>query len=179
MDFQTVLAHMWIPWTLGIFLICAVYFSKNREMVRITPKGVFKFFLFMLVLSVFRYVLLKNFASQETLDHAAMITGMIPWQSTLGVFWEDAVFAMPLAVLREKVVKTSQYWTVFVPFLLLSMFVFGSGHTYQGNIAAGILSLYVPLSVTLGRKHGFGTMMICHIMYDMMTLLLLKWMVGA
>jgi hypothetical protein len=103
----------------------------------------------------------------------------IPWQTTLGVFWEDAVHALPLVLLGKMFANKTWYKIAKWPLLAAVMCSFGAGHLYQGVLAACMLSFYIPFSMKMGEKHGFGTVMLCHMMYDLITLLSIGWIVGA
>ena len=97
------------------------------------------------------------------------------------VFWEDVFFGMPLYFIHKymndgfaKYVK----WTLTIMISLL----FGLGHAYQGLFAVALTSLYPYfISKKYGERHGFGTVAICHIIYDNMTvymIALLPYLLG-
>lgn len=57
---------------------------------------------------------------------------------------------------------------IFVPIVVLSSLIFGAGHLYQGYFVAALLSLYPYfVSYKYGKKYGYGTVMLCHITYDL------------
>ena len=102
----------------------------------------------------------------------------IPWQGTLGVFWEDAVHVFPLVLLARMYGEKLWFKIIRWPLLIATMIAFGAGHLYQGPIAACALSFYIILSMQQGQKNGFGTVIIAHTLYDLITLLSIAWMVG-
>jgi hypothetical protein len=170
--------HMWPCWLIGILMLYAVWNSKYKNMLRVTPRAIVKFLLFMVFITICRVVAFRMLAPPEAIEQIKGIIHFLPWQTTLGVFWEDAAHSLPL-VLMGKIFKKSKWYSyVSLPLLAMVMFSFGSGHMYQGLIASIAISFYVPFSMKMGEKHGFGTVMICHILYDMITLLSLGWMVG-
>jgi membrane protease YdiL (CAAX protease family) len=60
----------------------------------------------------------------------------------------------------------------FLKFLMLviSSLTFAAGHLAYGPVWAGMLLIYVPfLSYRYGKKYGLGTVMVCHVLYDLFT----------
>jgi hypothetical protein len=92
-----------------------------------------------------------------------VIDGLADW--TLGlVFLEDALFVIPIYLLRKFLSPNKFLW---ISYIVIVSLIFGSGHLYQGTLAAMILCLYpFFLSYRYGIKFGFGTVMICHVLYD-------------
>jgi hypothetical protein len=58
------------------------------------------------------------------------------------------------------------------------MVSFGLGHVYQGWAAAAMLSFYIPFTFKKGQEVGFGTVMLCHTLYDLATILVMKAFLG-
>jgi membrane protease YdiL (CAAX protease family) len=83
------------------------------------------------------------------------------------VFWEDAVFTLPI-LFWERYSNPSK-WLVY-PVLAASAIFFGMGHLYQGIMGGVMAAFYLfVISYGYGKKHGLGTVMICHVLYDMLT----------
>ena len=83
------------------------------------------------------------------------------------VFWEDMFFVMPIYFVKDYL-KSHKY--VWIPVAVVMSLVFGSLHVYQGYVAAAVLSIYpFFISYRYGIKNGFGTVMVCHIIFDFVT----------
>ncbi len=67
--------------------------------------------------------------------------------------------------------QITQLWKPITWAIALGLSVhFGMGHAYQGMSAVVITMLYpFFISYRYGRKVGFGTVMVCHILYDFIT----------
>ena len=126
-----------------------------------------------------RFVLFKLFPMHGSMGEAAKNIVQIPWFLAFGVFWEDMLHALPLILLQKLIGTQKKTWPIHILATAVIMASFGLGHTYQGAFAAFALSFYIPYSVQLGKKFGLGTVMICHILYDLSTILFLKFMLGA
>lgn len=170
---------MYPYWILGIVSILMVLRYGDKRLLRFDWTQVRKWFCFLVTITFWRLVLYNIFAFGSIFGNSLKNASFIPWVAAFTVFWEDAVFGLPMLILKKKL--SNKKWSKYLYWLFLgvAMCVFGSGHVYQGIIPAIILSLYVPLTVKLGAKHGFGTIMICHIMYDLFTMLFIKYMHGG
>lgn len=150
---------MLIPWILGTLSL--VYAHRiNKKYIKIDFDAIKSFLIFMLWLTAIRTVLF--FFSGSPME--GLLSRINPLLM-LGVFWEDAVFVLPLIILKdEKNIPNILYYTLFA----ISTAVFTLGHSYQGTI--GLTSaIYIYFSAKYGRKYGFGTVMICHTLYDLIT----------
>lgn len=179
MSFQELAAGLFPFWCMGILMIVAVFFSEHRDLLRVSFKGLGKFLIAMGFLTVYRFVVFKFLAPPEMLENLRHAVHFLPWQGTLGVFWEDAVHVIPLVLLARTCADKLWYKIVKWPLLIMVMIAFGAGHLYQGPVAAAALSFYIILSMKQGQKNGFGTVMIAHVLYDLITLLSIAWMVGG
>lgn len=66
--------------------------------------------------------------------------------------------------------KFLPHWA-FVIVAVLTSAVFGLGHLYQGWLAAVLLSAYPYfISYHYGKKHGYGTVMVAHVIFDIVIL---------
>jgi hypothetical protein len=178
MTVQEFALRMWPAWTLGLLMLFLVKNSKYSFMLRVDKKGLLKFCCFLTFITAFRFVMFRYFTPAGELSSAKEMANFLPWQVTFGVFWEDMCHTVPLAILGKMFAKEMWYKIARIPLLILVMFAFGSGHVYQGLFAAFALSFYIPYTLKMGKKYGFGTVMICHMAYDLTTLLSLKWMLG-
>src|SRR5690606_19924907 len=93
----------------------------------------------------------------------------IPFWRLALVFWEDAFFAIPIYYMKDKW-KWSRY--LWMPITAALSIAFGVGHMYQFEMAffAALLIPYL-FFYKYGVKYGFGTTMICHILFDMFTII--------
>jgi hypothetical protein len=144
------------------------------------PDALLKFIRFLLILTCYRIVLILVAKKYHILgiEEQAKIITKLPWQVTLLTPWEDAVFGMPLVILDKLYSNTKLFRLWFYPLVAMSMISFGSGHAYQGFLSAALLALYIPYSIKYSKKFGVGTVMLCHIMFDLATILTFKFMLG-
>jgi len=179
MTFTEMALRMYPYWIMGLFMLFVTYQSKHRDLLRIQWKSVGKWILFLGGLTVYRIVLFKYFGDHEYLKEAAEGALIIPWQATLTVFWEDLCHTVPLVILsrwlgNDKLWKKALTWLAIIGVMIS----FGLGHVYQGVIAAFVLSFYIPFTFKKGQEVGFGTVMLCHVLYDLVTILTLKNFLG-
>ena len=80
------------------------------------------------------------------------------------MFWEDCVFVLPIFLAFKYLHKK---WAITIAIILSG--IFGFGHLYQGETAVLITSIYPYIAYRYGLKYGFGTIMLCHILYDYFT----------
>ena len=180
MDIKTLALNMYPFWLLGIFVIFATIFAGYKEVVRVEKAALLKWIRFLGIVTIYRLVLFKLFPDSAMLKDAVRNVTSVPWQITPSVFWEDACHGMPLFFVQMWL-GTDKWWKQAINGLLLAMVMveFGLGHVYQGIPAAIALSFYVPYSIKLGKKFGFGTVMIGHILFDLTMILTLKLFAGG
>lgn len=178
MDLKSMAMTMYPYWLLGAFMIWATVKSGHKEMVRVDKEAVKRWTKFLLIITVYRIFMFKFFFNSHLKEMAHAIT-QIPWPLTLTVFWEDACHGLPLLLIRNFL--GTKWWSWPVNLLLMGtvMLEFGLGHVYQGVFSAALLSFYIPVSINLGKKYGFGTVMIGHTLYDLSTILSLKFLLGV
>ena len=179
MDFRTIAEFMYPYWILGALVMMAVVCAGQRRLLRIELKPILKWCLCLILITAIRLFLLNTF------DYSGLFgkpTGlmMIPWVASFTVFWEDACHGLPLVILGS-LIGTERRWARAVNKLamILVSVSFGLGHLYQGPLVELILSFYVSYSVKYGKKYGFGTVIICHTLFDLVTFLFIKYFMGA
>jgi len=182
MTITEIAMNMYPFWILGIIMMVITYFSQHRELLRVQWKEVGQWAGFLALVTFLRFFV---FYVSDLLGFSEFITGyisgasIIPWQVSLTVFWEDALHAMPVAILA-RMLGSDKPWKKWVTNAAIGamMISFGLGHTYQGVIAALALSFYIPFTFKKGQEIGFGTVMLCHMMYDLVTILTVKNFLG-
>lgn len=172
LEFAQMQYHNWI---LGLLIMLVVYFSDYRNLLRVEWKPIVKWIKLIGILTVYRIIVFKIFEGNATLESMTSGAKTIPWEVSFTVFWEDAVHGLPLAILAiwlgmDKWWKKAIIWTA----ITVVAISFGLGHMYQGLLAAFLLSFYVPFTFKKGQEFGFGTVMICHMLYDLVTILTLQ-----
>lgn len=179
MTFTEMALRMYPYWIMGLFMLFVTYQSKHRDLLRIQWKSVGKWLLFLGGLTIYRIAMFKLFEGHQYLQDAAEGAMIIPWQATLTVFWEDLCHTVPLVILTRWLGK-DKLWKKMISWLAIGMVMvaFGLGHVYQGVIAAVVLSFYIPFTYKKGQEVGFGTVMLCHVLYDLVTILTLKNFLG-
>lgn len=180
MSIQEIILRMYPYWFLGLFMLYYTYNSKHRDLLRVDFKAVGKWTVFVCLLGLWRYFALKYLPMPGAITHGLQGVLLIPWQMTLTVFWEDMCHGVPLVLLErflsKKKIKHSK-WIMRLSTLVV-MCSFGLGHLYQGMIAALMLSLYIPYSIKIGKEKGFGTVMICHTLFDLTTIISIRMALG-
>ncbi len=168
MSFTEVASYMFPYWIMGLFMMFVVYKSRYRNLLRIEKKPILKWVAFLAVLAAYRIALYNLLAFAGFPQDSSGI--MTPWQMDLTVFWEDMCYGVPLAILSLRM-GTDTKWKKFIFRTILVLFSihFGLGHAWQGLLAVFLLSFYVPFTVKKGKEIGFGTVMICHVLYDLST----------
>lgn len=178
MSFTQAALQLWPCWMLGILMIYMTWRSEHRNILRIEPAAILKFLKFLVMITLFRFVVFKFLAPQAMVDAATSMANLIPIGAIFGVFWEDAVHSMPLVLAGLAYGSHKWYPWLSKVALAIVMLSFAAGHIYQGTLAACGISLYILVSMGMGKKYGFGTVMICHILYDLTTILSFRWMLG-
>lgn len=165
---------MVIEYLVGVFIIY-LYIMFDKETVRIDYKAIRKFLIFMGCLSLFRMIifyLTSNIIATE-------VVKTIPFTSLFWVFWEDAFFVLIPLALKKIIPKTGKMLYVNNIVFAIAMsgmsLLFMYGHSYQGNI--GYLTVIYPFLIAYryGIKVGFGTVMVCHVLYDIITYSTIKY----
>ena len=179
MTFTEMALRMFPYWILGLFMIFATYNSKYRELLRVEYKPLLKWCGFLVLVTIYRIAIFKIFSGNDYLKDLTAGAMTIPWQATLTVFWEDACHGLPLAILAL-FLGQDKLWKKVITYIAIAvtMVSFGLGHVYQGYLAAAALSFYIPYSYKKGQEIGFGTIMICHSLYDLVTVLTLQTFLG-
>ena len=171
--------QMYPYWILGAGVLLATCLAGLKNVIRVEKSAIVSFLKFLGVLTLYRVILFTLFPHFGPIASAAHNVSIIPWPLTLTVFWEDACHGLPLFLLGKVIGDRKWlkpfYWLAFA----MVMLEFGLGHVYQGIPAAIVLSMYVPYSISLGRRFGFGTVMICHTLFDLSTILTIKFLLGA
>jgi hypothetical protein len=163
-------------WILGILVMWAVIAAGKKQLLKVEFKPVVKWCTFLALLTVWR-IMMAKLASYNGIHDAEPF--IIPWMASFTVFWEDACHGLPVLLLRQ-LIGVHKWWAKILNFIMLAvtMFSFGLGHLYQGLVPAMILCMYIPYSIRCGKKYGFGTVMICHMLYDLVTLLFVQYLAG-
>jgi len=158
---------------IGLFItILAIW--RDPKIMRVDFKSINTFITIMILFAMFRLVLFSLSNDIFQLDVVSLNQGVDQikfWRLAL-VFWEDAFFAIPIYYMKDKW-KWSKY--IWIPIVIALSIQFGLGHIYQHPYAF-FAALPVPylLFYIFGKKYGFGTTMICHILFDMFTILTFK-----
>jgi hypothetical protein len=178
MTIKEVALDLYPAWIMGLIMLYLVGRSKYSNILRVDKKGLFNFAKFMIGVTLFRLIVIKLLSSPAQLANIHHLAYYLPWQVCFGVFWEDMCHAVPLVLMGLMYGKRSWYKFAGPALLGLVMFSFGSGHVYQGVWSAVGISLYIPFTIKYGKKYGFGTVMLCHMLYDLTTILSLRLIGG-
>jgi uncharacterized integral membrane protein len=174
--FSEIASSLYPRWILGTLIIIATYFSSYKDLLKIDKSAIVKWSKLISMITIYRIIILIFFNNNESVQNITSGAAQIPWPAALTVFWEDAVHGMLLAIFARVVGDTGPYKKALVYFVIfLVSLSFGIGHIYQGAWAAIFLSLYVPFTFKKGQQIGFGTIMICHIVYDLATMLTIQY----
>lgn len=174
MSFLEFASYMYPYWLFGIAMFWAIYKSEYKDILSFNIKSFIKFFIFMAVISTWRYFSIKALANHGVSLDSLKATKILPIGAVFFTPWEDLCHVAPLLVLR-KLIGTSK-WVMPIHFLatICIMISFGIGHLYQGIFSAMMLSLYIPFGVRLSKNKGLGTLMAGHVLYDFSTLMIIR-----
>jgi hypothetical protein len=177
MSFFDFAFHMFPYWCLGAAMGWAVWKSDYKDLLAFDKKTFGKFFVFMTVVSIYRYFMLRVLINHGYGSHLDAIKNL-PVGATMFVGWEDMAHIAPLVLMRKMLGTKKWTWPIHALATLVVMISFMSGHIYQGVVPAMFISLYIPFAVNFAQRKGLGTLMVNHITYDFMTIMLIKMIVG-
>jgi hypothetical protein len=178
MDFKTVALQMFPYWILGAGVLALTVLAGYKDVIRVEKKAVFDWIKFLATITIYRVLLFKLFPHFGPFASSAKNVAVIPWPLTLTVFWEDACHGLPLFMVKKLIGDRKWLKPFYYMLVGVVMLEFGLGHVYQGLLAAAMLSLYIPYSIKLGEKYGFGTVMLGHTLFDLTTILTVKFAFG-
>jgi len=148
-----------VPFYIIGFFIILLALKINKKLVRIDIKAVSIFMLVMALVTAVRVIVYRA-AGASAPNFFPDVT------SLYFVWWEDAVFVLPLLILNHYGIKMKYQ----LPFIILSSVAFAGGHlSYSLSWAAFLLCYVYHISYSYGLKYGLGTVMICHVFYDLIT----------
>lgn len=181
---------------LGLMLYTRIV---DKHAMRVQLESVAKFLAFMAMVTCIRIAgydfLAGNGIQPPGLPPELLEMGL--WRLVL-VFWEDAFYVLPIYLVSKKEVgswikyKVLQFQKKYlkkgwIPWigtkeksrnlkpvtwgLAVALSInFALGHAYQG-VGGVLITMLYPyfISYRYGKKVGFGTVMICHILYDFIT----------
>lgn len=142
----------------GLLVIALLFF---RNAIRIQWQSVASFCGFMCLVTALR------FAAFEV-SGAPSVHPYITFSGLSMVFWEDMFHAFPIWLARDYFKLSKWIW---IPIAVGLSLMFASGHIYLGLTWAATTLIYPYfISYRLGKQYGFGTVMVCHILYDVATI---------
>lgn len=171
MEFVLSLMPMWI---LACFVIYATFKSGNKDLLRFELKPALKWLFFIFLMTILRCTI-------QHISKSAMpqnVVTELPIWICGTVFWEDVCHAMAVVLLMRLIPNKILSVAAGILGTMVMAVAFGLGHLYQGYLAAAVLGTVVFFSFRAGKKYGFGTVIFCHIIYDFMTLLFIKYIAG-
>jgi membrane protease YdiL (CAAX protease family) len=138
---------------------------------RVEKDKVYKFLRFMWYVTLVRVVVYMLLSTPNAAQDPNSPMNKIELLSILGVYWEDAFFTLPILILERLKVNKA----ILIVLLGFNAISFALGHLSYGLLWAAITLLYVPfISYKYGKLNGLGTVMVCHILYDLITLITLR-----
>lgn len=158
-------------------------FTQHKDIMRISWDRVAQFSGFMLLLTFFRIAGYDFMFQTGIIDRIPQMPPEVmfsKWTLML-VFWEDFFFGVSLYFIHKYMNGPITKYIKWALTVIISV-LFGLGHAYQGMQVVVITSL-LPYFIVLkyGQKYGFGTTMVCHILYDNITLysmIMLPYLLG-
>lgn len=132
--------------------------KKYPDIVRVDANQVIRFLASILFISVIQAFILSRTSIFTYID-TAYFQGV---NSLAGVWWEDSCFVLPYLIAYRIFGKKAYF---LFPLFVITSYEFMLGHSYQG-ITGCVTFLFPFVSFYYGRKHGSGTVMLCHIIYD-------------
>lgn len=142
---------------------------------RVKLASVWKFFLVMMAITAFRFIVHKTVGLPIRPENDASPMYTIQIIYLFSVFWEDAVFTLPILVADKLKAPNLLKMGMFA----LSSIAFASGHIDYGLPWAFLTLFYVPfISYKYGKENGLGTVMVCHVLYDLITILSFRYLLS-
>lgn len=177
MTFTSFALRMFPYWCLGALMGWAVWKSDYKDLLAFNLKSFLKFFLFMCILSVYRYYMLKV-AIHEGFNLHLDAVKSLPVGAVFFTPWEDMCHSLPLVLLRRILGASKWTWPIHAIAMFVVMFGFGAGHIYQSLFSAFLISFYIPFAVYFGQKRGFATLCAGHVLYDFSTIMVIRAVIG-
>lgn len=179
MEVKSIVLTMYPYWLLGAGVLAATALAGLKKVIRIEKPALLNWLRMLGILTIYRIFLFKMFPHFGPFQQSAQNISIIPWPLTLTVFWEDACHGLPMLLLKNLIGNRKWLKPFYWAIMGIVMLEFGLGHVYQGIAQAAMLSLYIPYSVKLGEKFGFGTVMVGHTLFDLTTILTIKFLLGV
>jgi len=178
MSAKQIALHTYPYWLLGLMMLFLTARSSYAKILKIDYCAILKWCGLLLCMTVFRVLLFKLAPQQEIkkFDLSGMLS-IPPWMA-LTTFWEDSVFGLPLVLLSMMLPDRWYKKPILKVSLGTTMLSFMIGHLYQGILAAILLSFYIPFSVSRIKQYGLTTVIFCHSLYDLVTILTFRWLLG-
>ena len=158
--------------SIGVLILGLVCW-KDRDVLRIDFKALINFLHIIIFFTLFRFVFFSfmNEFGISIHDMNQGFTSIELWRLP-AVILEDAFFAIPIYYIKDKWKCSKYLWMPIVGALSL---YFAVGHIYQSTLAffATILIPYL-FFYELGKKYGFGTTMICQVVFDIFSVITFK-----
>ena len=173
MSFTQFALRMFPYWSFGGLMFWAIWKSDHKDLLRFDLKAFAKFFTFMLAVSAFRYCMISIIAHYVGTDSFQAVN-KLPIGAVFFVGWENLAHSIPLVLLRRMIGTSKWTWPIHILAMAAVMVSFSCGHLYQGVAAATFISLAIPFDIHWGKKVGFGTTMGCHVLYDFMTIMVIR-----
>ena len=162
-----------IYYSLALIVLIVMVIRKDR-ILTIDWTKVSSFLSFMAIYTCFRLAVAKfQFSVLGIVPNTHLPDFLSDW-TTFMVFWEDLVIVGSLSglfYLISRVTKNFKAQTLLraLAIILVSAW-FANGHTYQSWFAVAVISLYPYfISYWFSLRYGLGTVMVCHVLYDHIT----------
>jgi hypothetical protein len=160
------------------FVFIGIAYVKNKNLMRIDWATVKKVTLIVLLAKLVNIGIIDLQVHLGLVSKIQLLEGTqmpMPFWWFFMVFWEDGFYGLVIYYLMEvdkilpKFVKKIIIFGICFNFML--------GHLYQGAI--GMLAILYPfyISYKYGKKNGFGTVMICHILFDLISYMMYSFYV--
>lgn len=169
MDVRQVADGLFPCWCMGLWMMYLIYNSDHKDLLRVSKEGLLRFARFLAIITLARIFYITVIAPDAVVESMRHIGDSVPWQTMFGVFWEDMCNAVPLVIIGRMIEGKKWLKPLYMALIAAMSFVFGALHSYEGMQAVLTLMFYIPFTMRLGKKYGFGTVMLCHIAYDLLT----------
>lgn len=166
--------RMWPMWALGFMMILIAVTTGNKDLLKVDRKSVFSWVKILAIISAMRAVIF--YFSWDYSKEMFKAVSWLPLETTTMVWWEDAAHTLPLLLLFRLIGTSKRVWPIHALAFTLVWASFLMGHVYQGWFAAILISAYIPYTLNLSKEKGLGTIMICHVLYDLATIGLMQFM---
>ncbi len=137
-------------------VVLVLVYIFDRERLQFDTKAFYRFLKILFIGSCLSIVVNYLAGRLPLLPPVAVSSLLLVWQ-------EDIIFSCLLLYYLPKILPEHFQ----IPIMIMTSFVFGYMHLYQGIVSATLVSIYPYVSLYFGKRYGWGTVCVSHVTYDL------------